>query len=113
MAQGTGSKITKPNPGLNRSKGGKAPKKSGVSKVKKNKTKADKVQKKFTAGMVAKTEKMLGARAGHLELIGKGKKEENKEKFKGGTRKVWHGNVGYLAATRGDEGRNVRVDMEA
>ncbi|KAH7633076.1 hypothetical protein B0T09DRAFT_380558 [Sordaria sp. MPI-SDFR-AT-0083] len=86
MAQGSGSKITKPNPGLNRSKGGKTPKKSGVSKVKKNKTKADKVQKKFTAGMVAKTEKMLGARAGHLELIGKGKKEENKEKFKGGTR---------------------------
>ncbi|KAK3501506.1 hypothetical protein B0T13DRAFT_510076 [Neurospora crassa] len=86
MAQGSGSKITKPNPGLNRSKGGKAPKKSGVTKVKKNKTKADKVQKKFTAGMAAKTEKMLGARAGHLELIGKGKKEENKEKFKGGTR---------------------------
>ncbi|KAG6359474.1 hypothetical protein INS49_012995 [Diaporthe citri] len=41
-------------------------------KVKKPKsTKADKLQKKYTSGMVTKTEALLGERAGHLELIGK------------------------------------------
>jgi hypothetical protein len=52
---------------------------------------ADKMQKKLTAGMAARTEKMLGQRVGHLELIGKGNRaqrnEEGKEKFKGGSRK--------------------------
>lgn len=52
---------------------------------------ADKMQKKLTAGMAARTEKMLGQRVGHLELIGKGKRaeknEKDKEKFKGGSRK--------------------------
>ncbi|KAI1465923.1 uncharacterized protein F4812DRAFT_460903 [Daldinia caldariorum] len=49
---------------------------------------ADKLQKKLAGGLVAKTEKLLGERAGHLELIGKGRvkdkdgkgKEENKSK---------------------------------
>lgn len=58
------------------------------AKVKKPKsTKADKLQKKYTAGMVSMTEKLLGERAGHLELIGKGKKAKKEEKHKGGTRK--------------------------
>lgn len=78
MAQGAVKKAAKPNPGLNKSAGKAGPKKQvGISKPKKAKMKstADKLQKKFTAGMVAKTEQMLGARAGHLELIGKGRKQ--------------------------------------
>ncbi|TEA13291.1 UPF0390 protein [Colletotrichum sidae] len=49
---------------------------------------ADKMQKKFAAGLVNKTEKLLGERAGHLELIGKGKKAKKEEKglAKGGSR---------------------------
>lgn len=35
--------------------------------------KAAKINKKFTAGLTAQTEKMLGERAGHLEMIGKGR----------------------------------------
>ncbi|KAJ0387151.1 hypothetical protein COL922a_002933 [Colletotrichum nupharicola] len=49
---------------------------------------ADKMQKKFAAGLVNQTEKLLGERAGHLELIGKGKKAKTEEKGpKGGSRK--------------------------
>ena len=89
MAQGAAKKTPKPNPG---GKGGKAggkqqAKKSGVSKSKKSKTTADKIQKKYSAGMVAKTELMLGERAGHLELIGKGRKKGAEKEFKGGSRK--------------------------
>lgn len=81
MAQGTIKQKAKPAPA------GK-PKPTKGAKVKKAKsTKADKLQKKYTAGMVAKTEKLLGERAGHLELIGKGKKAKKDEKHKGGSRK--------------------------
>ena len=61
-----------------------------VVKPKKAKsTTADKVTKKFTAGLIGKTEALLGERAGHLELIGKGKKAEKKADSakKGGTKK--------------------------
>ncbi len=34
-----------------------------------------KLNKKFTAGLTAKTEIMLGAKAGHLEMLGQGKKK--------------------------------------
>ena len=37
---------------------------------------ADKMQRKFAAGMAAKTEQLLGERAGHLELIGAGRKKK-------------------------------------
>ena len=37
---------------------------------------ADKMQRKFAAGMAAKTEALLGERAGHLELIGAGRKKK-------------------------------------
>lgn len=89
MAQGAVKKTFKPNPSA---KGGKstarqAAKKGGVSKPKKPKTTADKMQKKYTAGLVAKTEQMLGERAGHLELIGKGRKKGEEQKFKGGSRR--------------------------
>lgn len=55
----------------------------------KARTTADKLKKKYSAGLAAKTEKLLGERVGHLELIGKGKKadKDKGEKFKGGSRK--------------------------
>ncbi|KAI0885765.1 uncharacterized protein GGS22DRAFT_188051 [Annulohypoxylon maeteangense] len=60
-----------------------------VTKAKKGSA-ADKMQKKFAAGMVAKTEKLLGERAGHLELIGKGRlkgaDKDEAAKKKGGSR---------------------------
>lgn len=59
-----------------------------ASKVTKAGSKAakDKLDKKFTAGLIGKTEAMLGERAGHLELIGKGKKGK-KLTVKGGSKK--------------------------
>lgn len=60
---------------------------SKVSKPKKSKGSVDKVHKKFTSGMAAKTEALLGERAGHLELIGKGKKAEKKVGKPGGSKK--------------------------
>lgn len=47
----------------------------------------DKAHKKFTAGLTAKTEALLGERAGHLELIGQGKKATKKTASKGGSKK--------------------------
>ncbi|KAG6272463.1 hypothetical protein E4U49_002511 [Claviceps purpurea] len=85
MAQGTIKTSTK----------AKAPKathsKKQASKVGKRGTKPsiDKVHRKFTAGLTAKTEALLGERAGHLELIGKGKKGKDKKATlgKGGSKK--------------------------
>lgn len=59
---------------------------SKVVKPKSSKTNVDKVHRKFTSGMAAKTEALLGERAGHLELIGQGKKGKRENK-KGGTKK--------------------------
>lgn len=61
----------------------------GISKPKPaKKTSAARLQKKLSSGLIAKTEKLLGERAGHLELIGKGRKGVDKsEKQKGGSRK--------------------------
>jgi hypothetical protein len=89
MAQGAVKKSAKPAPtGKGGKAGGKAQqKKAGVTKAKKSKSTADKVQKKYTAGMAARTELMLGERAGHLELIGKGRKKGAEKEFKGGSRK--------------------------
>lgn len=54
----------------------------------KKKVNVDKAHKKFTSGMAARTEAMLGERAGHLEIIGKGKKgKDKKATFKGGSKK--------------------------
>lgn len=61
---------------------------SKVTKPKKTKASVDKTHKKFTSGMVAKTEALLGERAGHLELIGKGNKGKSKKlTHKGGSKK--------------------------
>ncbi|KAI6090528.1 hypothetical protein F4821DRAFT_255769 [Hypoxylon rubiginosum] len=63
-----------------------------VAKAKKGSA-ADKLQKKYAAGLVHKTEKLLGERAGHLELIGKGRTKDKdgdgkgKSATKGGSRK--------------------------
>lgn len=81
MAQGVIKQKAKPSSAK--------PKAIKGDKVKKQKAsmKADKLRKKYTAGMVTKTEKLLGERAGHLELIGKGKKGSKEAKTKGGSRK--------------------------
>lgn len=86
MTQGSVKKTAPPNPSKSRHRSKKP---SKVTKPKKAKTAADKLQKKYTAGVATQMEKMLGERAGHLELIGKGKKgkENGKAKQKGGTRK--------------------------
>ncbi|PHH59978.1 hypothetical protein CDD81_2337 [Ophiocordyceps australis] len=60
---------------------------SRVAKPKKAKAGVDKAHRKFTAGLTAKTEALLGERAGHLELIGKGKKADKKATVKGGSKK--------------------------
>lgn len=39
--------------------------------------KAAKINRKFTSGLTAQTERMLGERAGHLEMIGKGRKKSS------------------------------------
>lgn len=54
---------------------------------KSNQNSIDKAHRKFTSGMVAQTEALLGDRAGHLELIGKGKKAGRKAAGKGGSKK--------------------------
>ncbi|KAK0668980.1 hypothetical protein QBC41DRAFT_320676 [Cercophora samala] len=92
MAQGAIKKAPKANPGLTKAKGsGGGAKKVNKPQKAKNNTGADKQKKKFTSGMVAKTELMLGARAGHLELIGKGRDKTKKgpasTENKGGSRK--------------------------
>lgn len=90
MAQGSVKKNATPGPG----KANKTAKKNAIIKPKKRgKSTGDKLQKKLSSGMVAKTEKLLAERAGHLELLGKSKKAETKKKAaeetkqKGGSRK--------------------------
>jgi len=88
MAQGAVKKSAK---SASASKSKSQAKNSGrVAKPKKAKTTAaDKITRKFSSGLVAKTEAMLGQRAGHLELIGKGKKAAKSEipQKKGGSKK--------------------------
>ncbi|KAH8204672.1 hypothetical protein TruAng_001147 [Truncatella angustata] len=55
----------------------------------KNATGSAKVQKKYSSGLANRTEKLLGERAGHLEMIGKGRDRASgaKNEAKGGTKK--------------------------
>ena len=46
--------------------------------------KQQQMTKKFSAGLTAKTEKMLGQKVGHLELLGGSTKGKGKGKGKGG-----------------------------
>lgn len=63
-ARSTNSGITKKHLGTKKSKNAKI-------------IKAANINKKFTSGLTEQTERMLGARAGHLEMIGKGRKKTN------------------------------------
>lgn len=95
MAQGAPKKTSgssRPSSGAGRAK--PVPKKGArVAKAKKGSA-ADRLQRKLAAGIAGKTERLLGERAGHLELIGPGKKARGEKKKdgdgaakKGGTRK--------------------------
>ncbi|KAL2758026.1 hypothetical protein ACRALDRAFT_1061280 [Sodiomyces alcalophilus JCM 7366] len=93
MAQGSAIKKSghlaatgKPKATSTRRQANKVGKKPQKPKVR---TTADKMQKKFASGLITKTEKMLGERVGHLELIGKGRKGKDKKGLseKGGSRK--------------------------
>jgi len=89
MAQGQIKKAAAPAKSFSRSStSGVTKKHLGNKNPKKTKLiRAQKINKKFTSGLTAQTEKMLGERAGHLELIGKGKK-------KSGDTKALHGKKG-------------------
>jgi hypothetical protein len=83
MPQGTIKTKAKVPPTKNASR------KAAVAKPK-SKTTTARLQKKITAGMAAKTEKLLGQRVGHLELLGHGKRSkkiEGEKKQTGGTKK--------------------------
>ncbi len=85
MAQGAiknkSSKTSKPS----------QPSKSGVTKkgartIAPKKTylvKQQTMTKKFSAGLTARTEKMLGAKVGHLEMLGSGGKKRKEGELKG------------------------------
>ncbi|KAI4600811.1 hypothetical protein KJ359_012973 [Pestalotiopsis sp. 9143b] len=81
--KGFAVKPTKPNPA-------KTKKGARVAKPKKA-TSAAKIQKKYSSGLVAQTERLLGERAGHLEMIGKGRDKSGAKKEggeqKGGSKK--------------------------
>lgn len=78
MAQGQIKKSSTSAKPAARSTGGVTKKHLGTKNPKKTKLiKAAKINKKFTSGLTAETERMLGARAGHLEMIGKGRKKTN------------------------------------
>ncbi|KAM0808667.1 hypothetical protein AB5N19_09010 [Seiridium cardinale] len=70
--KGFSAKVAKPSTG-------KTKKGARVAKPKKA-TSADKITKKYSAGLVHKTEKLLGERAGHLEMVGKGRDRSGAKK---------------------------------
>lgn len=88
MAQGTIKPSTKAKP-VKATHSKKQASKVGKKKTTTTKASIDKAHRKFTAGLTAKTEALLGERAGHLELIGKGKKGKDKKATisKGGSKK--------------------------
>ncbi|KAF7510043.1 hypothetical protein GJ744_007147 [Endocarpon pusillum] len=81
MAQGTvKAKSSKPSkPSRTSSKNGIT--KKGARTIAPKKTflvKQQKMTKSFSAGLTAKTEKMLGEKVGHLEMLGVGKKKKKR-----------------------------------
>ena len=90
MAQGLLKKPSKPISSKTSSSAGITKKGARTVTPKKAKLlKQAKLNKKYTAGLTAKTEAMLGARAGHLEMLGTGKKKgaEGEKKAKDGAKK--------------------------
>lgn len=78
MAQGQLKKASTLSKSASRGGAGNTQKGLGVKKSKKSSLiKAAKINKKFTSGLIGQTERMLGERAGHLELIGKGRKKSD------------------------------------
>ncbi|OAL24286.1 hypothetical protein AYO20_10713 [Fonsecaea nubica] len=77
MAQGQIKKSSKSSSTKLSTSGGITKKGSRTITPKKAKLlKQAKLNKKYTAGLTAKTEAMLGARAGHLEMLGQAKKKD-------------------------------------
>ena len=78
MAQGAiKSKSSKPPKPSHSSKNGVTKKGArNVAPKKANLVQQQKITKKFSAGLTAKTEKMLGEKAGHLELLGAGRQKK-------------------------------------
>lgn len=88
MAQGGFKKTTKPAAAKvahSKKQASRIQKSSNTNK--KTSAGIEKAHRKFTSGMAAQTEALLGERAGHLELIGKGKKGSKKATVKGGSKK--------------------------
>ena len=76
MAQGLLKKPSKPAAASKSSSAGLTKKGRGTITPKKAKLiKQAKINKKYTAGLTAKTEAMLGERVGHLEMLGHGRKK--------------------------------------
>ncbi|EXJ73628.1 uncharacterized protein A1O5_03390 [Cladophialophora psammophila CBS 110553] len=77
MAQGQVKKSSNPSSNKLSTSGGITKKGSRTITPKKAKLlKQAKINKKYTAGLTAKTEAMLGARAGHLEMLGQARKKD-------------------------------------
>ncbi|ESZ98494.1 hypothetical protein SBOR_1156 [Sclerotinia borealis F-4128] len=55
---------------------------------------SDVLRKKHSAGLIGMTEKSLGAKAGHLELLGVGKKSKAKDAKKAAVEVKGKGNAG-------------------
>ncbi|KAB5539455.1 hypothetical protein GE09DRAFT_1226267 [Coniochaeta sp. 2T2.1] len=99
MPQGTFKSKAKPVATKN------AARKAAVAKPK-SKNSTARLQKKITAGMVAKTEKLLGERVGHLELLGHAKRSTKiggEKKTQYGTKKAWR-ETRFLYTDLADEG---------
>lgn len=76
MAQGLLKKATAPKKSSTTKGGGVTKRGSRLINPKNTKLiKQAKINKKFTSGLTAQTERMLGQRAGHLEMLGQGKKK--------------------------------------
>jgi len=89
MAQGQIKKASKQAGGASKSSSSSAVTKKGSRTITPKKAKLRqqaKITKKYTAGLTAKTEAMLGQRAGHLEMLDQGKKKNTSaaDKAKGG-----------------------------
>lgn len=89
MAQGQVKKPSKPTAKASSSSSTSGVTKKGSRTITPKKAKLlkqDKINKKYTAGLTAQTEAMLGERVGHLEMLGHARKKggAGAQKGKGG-----------------------------
>jgi Protein of unknown function (DUF2462) len=90
MAQGAVKKSAKASASYNKSKHANAPKRGGNRVIKPKKASLiskQKLLKKHTSGLTALTESTLSAKAGHLEILGGGKKAKKSGDGKDGKKK--------------------------